>query len=383
MSVSRTLPTPWLDRLNAFRDAAEMRANLLGGFGLRPGELPKSACLAGASSAGLAVAGELAAAGVSILGVFDDDARKQGSEFVGHRVQAVDRLAACDTTAPVILATHVIQGLSRRIRAMGHGRVWPFQLLSFLDPEAFAVHPFYAGMLEALYGGRGRLADTMAALEDDKSRRVLDAAIGFRLTLDVSVYDGLLQPFPYLAEDLLRFTPDEVMVDGGSFEGDTIREFVVRTGGRFKGVIAFEPAERTYEVLCRSMAADPRIRPVRACLHDRDTMVSFEDTGGRSAAMVSDGGSQCPAKAIDGLPEAEDITFIKLNVEGAEAQALRGAARTIAARCPKLAIAAYHKPPDLWELPQLLRGMQPAYRLYFRQHTAGLQETVLYAVSGR
>ncbi|MBN2562028.1 MAG: FkbM family methyltransferase [Phycisphaerae bacterium] len=370
---------PWLDRLSAFGCVADVRLALLGRYGLQEGSFPDRLYVVGAAETGQTVVQELAKAGVDVLGLYDDDPAKLGMPIAGRRVQPVASLAFADTDVPVVLATHVMQGLRCRLADMGFRHIWPFPLLAHLKSLHCSAHAFYEGMTEALFRGRDQLPGTMDSLADDRSRDVLDAAIGYRLTLDISVYNGLVQPFPYMAEDVVRFTPKEVMVDGGAFEGDTIRDFILRTKGQFKSVIAFEPADRAFAALCRAFRTEPRVHPVQACLYERNATVSFEKSRGRSAAMVESGGCGCPAVAIDGLPNTREITYIKLNVEGAEALALRGAARTIQHNLPSLAVAAYHKPADLWELSALIRSMQPAYKLYFRQHTAGLQETVLYA----
>ena len=76
----------------------------------------------------------------------------------------------------------------------------------------------------------------------------------------------------------------------------------------------------------------------------------------------------------------EPVTFIKLDVEGAEYQALLGAEHTIASYKPKLAICTYHKLEDIWELPSLIHEMNPEYRFYLRHYSFAENETVLYAM---
>jgi uncharacterized protein YqjF (DUF2071 family) len=76
----------------------------------------------------------------------------------------------------------------------------------------------------------------------------------------------------------------------------------------------------------------------------------------------------------------ERVTFIKMNIEGAEIDALKGAARTIRRWQPKLAISAYHRPSDLWRIPRLVRWLSESYGLYLRQHDGGVIETVLYGL---
>lgn len=73
-------------------------------------------------------------------------------------------------------------------------------------------------------------------------------------------------------------------------------------------------------------------------------------------------------------------TYIKMDVEGAEYQALLGAKNTISAYKPKLAISVYHEPEDIWELPVLIHKLNCEYRFYLRHYSFFEVETVLYAV---
>jgi hypothetical protein len=78
--------------------------------------------------------------------------------------------------------------------------------------------------------------------------------------------------------------------------------------------------------------------------------------------------------------EKEPVTFIKMDLEGAELNALKGAEQTIKEQKPKLAISIYHKPEDIWEIPNLLLELVPDYKFYIRHYTLIGAETVLYAL---
>ena len=91
-----------------------------------------------------------------------------------------------------------------------------------------------------------------------------------------------------------------------------------------------------------------------------------------------------PIVSIDDFVEgqgAKKIDFIKMDVEGFELNALRGAARTMEKHRPKLAISLYHKPQDFFEIPIYLKDVFPFYRLYLEHYTIFGEETVLYAIA--
>jgi hypothetical protein len=83
---------------------------------------------------------------------------------------------------------------------------------------------------------------------------------------------------------------------------------------------------------------------------------------------------------FNGKLEHEMPTFIKLDIEGAEREALLGAKNIIAKYKPKLAICAYHKPEDVYELAETIASIRSDYNFVLRQHENGVLETILYAV---
>ncbi len=83
--------------------------------------------------------------------------------------------------------------------------------------------------------------------------------------------------------------------------------------------------------------------------------------------------------AIDNIIQ-ERVSFIKMDIEGAENIALMGARRHILNDHPKLAVCCYHKVEDLWEIPEQVMNIRDDYRLYLRHYTDGLHETVMYFI---
>ena len=74
------------------------------------------------------------------------------------------------------------------------------------------------------------------------------------------------------------------------------------------------------------------------------------------------------------------VTFLKMDIEGAELKALEGSRQTILDNKPKLAICVYHHIKDLWEIPLFIKTLIPEYRIFLRHHTKLEYETVCYAL---
>jgi FkbM family methyltransferase len=202
----------------------------------------------------------------------------------------------------------------------------------------------------------------------------------FRQTLDPRVLAPIVEPELYQLAGLLAYGDDEVYIDGGAFDGDSIRLFSARVDGRYERIYAFEPDPKTFAALKQNFASEPRIEPINAGLYHYAGTLRFRDDASRGALFAADGGIEIKVTTIDEVVGEGRVTFIKMNIEGAEIDALNGAQRTIQRWRPKLAISAYHRPSDLWRIPRLVRRLSEDYGLYLRQHDGGVIETVLYGL---
>lgn len=110
-------------------------------------------------------------------------------------------------------------------------------------------------------------------------------------------------------------------------------------------------------------------------------MLRFQAKGNGSSCIDMDGSIDIPVMPIDSAVDAaERVTMIKMDVEGAELESLKGARETILRNKPKLAICIYHEPKDLTEIPLYIKSLVPEYKLFVRHHSNYFGETVLYAI---
>lgn len=381
MSVTKTIELrPWINKLYSYKNTKALKQDFVSSVWPGRSKFPSEVFVVGASSMGEGIVHLLRGAGITIGGLFDDDANKQGTMVGDAHVKSIDELRGQDKRIPVVLATQRILKLQERIEGMGFVHVWPFPVLSILAPEKFPPHPYYDGMFDDLFNNRDAIQKLYFMLEDEKSRATLDAVIGFRLTLNPKELEGIIIPDFYLSQEIFCFSDQEVLVDAGAFDGDTIRSFIRICSGKFKKIISIEPSKQPFNILKREFKADDRIKLLQACLYDEETTLVFEDSGQRDSAVVDGAqGTRVQTVKIDNLPEAGEITFIKMNIEGSEKRALLGAKKTIQRQIPKLAVAVYHRVSDLWMIPQLVKELNPDYKLYLRHHDGGIIETVLYA----
>ncbi|MDC0933867.1 FkbM family methyltransferase, partial [Arcobacteraceae bacterium] len=77
---------------------------------------------------------------------------------------------------------------------------------------------------------------------------------------------------------------------------------------------------------------------------------------------------------------SDKIDFIKMDIEGAEQDAIEGASDIIKKDSPILAICIYHKAEDWYKVPQKVLNINPNYKIYLRHYMEGIFETVMYFI---
>ncbi len=223
---------------------------------------------------------------------------------------------------------------------------------------------------------------TYQSLADDLSRKIMVAYLNAKLSgLPRELYD-LHTNDQYFPAGVLDFSDEEVFVDAGAYDGDSVHKFSEAVSGQYQAIYAFEPDQDNYEQLTASTRNMKSISTENKGLWDTSTQLKFsvDTVAGVKSSIQSDGESTIDVESLDAyLGGSAVVTYLKMDIEGAELQALKGAEQILRNNKPKLAIAAYHKPDDLFVLTQYLHSIVPEYKLYLRHHMPISQELVLYA----
>jgi FkbM family methyltransferase len=188
----------------------------------------------------------------------------------------------------------------------------------------------------------------------------------------------------YFGLDFMQLDRGEAVVDCGAFDGDTIEKVRDATADRFKSIIALEPDPQNFSVLQEKYSRDDRIALHCLGASNRSASRAFEATQGSFSHFryVSESrGSQSTiaTTTLDSLIQ-QPPTTIKIDIEGAELEALEGARETIQQYRPKMTLAAYHRPLHLAEIMDSIDQTVTGYRFYLRHHGDFFLETVLYAI---
>jgi FkbM family methyltransferase len=207
-------------------------------------------------------------------------------------------------------------------------------------------------------------------LADEKSHEVFDGWLEYRLSGKIDILDKIATPREEMLS-LLKFKENEVFIDAGAFKGDTAEEFLNATGGKFTKITAIEPDAKNYMALRRKFYAygSGIFAPLNAVAWSEDEPVEFTVKSGKAGGVGVKGGrvKQIQGVKIDTLCDKEAATYIKIDVEGAEAEVLKGAKSTITKHRPKMLVSLYHRNEDLFELPLMLHSFYPKYKFYLRK----------------
>ncbi len=335
-------------------------------------------------------AAHLRASGVRIIGFGDSNPSLWGSEIDGLPVWSPSEISEDHRDAEVLVASSIHDSVIREaLERHGCTHVIPMPILNYLLPECFPCRE-YSGALEAVtsLAGIAMIEAVGHMFADDASRRVFEEKVQYLQTLEKWRLDAIRSSQAiYFDREVMALRPDEVFVDGGAFDGDTFEQFRSACNGRFNTYYAFEPDPGNFARMQQRIRGEgKRLVILPAGLADRSGLLTFEcgasyDSHLSKSSVPSPTATTIQVHALDDFfAHLPPPSFIKLDIEGAEAQALSGAKGLIARHQPTLAVSVYHNPSDLWELPLLIHELNPRYRLYLRHYTREIDDTVCYAV---
>lgn len=226
------------------------------------------------------------------------------------------------------------------------------------------------------------LQEVRSLFADERSLEVFGALLRYRYTGDLSVL-RTAESEKSEALSLLRIGTNEIYMDLGAYDGDTVEEFLRLTKKRFEKIYAVEPNRRNYAKMRRRLYSlgSGVFTHLNAAVTEEDGPVTFACRSGRGSAVTventadgADGSRKnirtetVDGRSVDSILKGNRATLIKYDVEGSEEAALRGSAETIRKYKPRLIVSLYHRTEDYITLPLLIHELNPAYKLYLRHH---------------
>lgn len=225
---------------------------------------------------------------------------------------------------------------------------------------------------------RSEFESVRSQLSDDKSKIIFDTLVNYRLSADLELMkDFTFDPLGQYFDPIVKLDGD-VFVDGGGYDGVTSLEFIKHCPN-YKKIYFFEPSSENMMLAKNNLRFFSNVVFFEYGLSDENQSLYFDTTSGSASKVVEMSDCSILLDSVDRLVK-DPVSFIKIDIEGFEINALRGMKSHIENDHPKLAIAVYHKPNDFWEIQNYILSIRADYNIYLRHYTQGTDETIMYFI---
>ncbi len=259
----------------------------------------------------------------------------------------------------------------------------------FNEDKTFPKEMYSHGITEDIFNNKDKYLWLYEMMADEKSKETLDQLIEFRLTYNFKHILNVCLPYElhYFDADIISKTSNEVFYDIGAFDGDSTEKCLEYFNNTCKSIHLFEPDGNLLEKAKEKLKNHKNIIYNQLGVFDKDTVLYFNATGDLGGSFANNDFQKndetiikINTVAIDNYLHSDKPTYIKMDIEGVEPEAIYGGRQIIKDYKPKLAISAYHMPSHLWSLAHQILAIQPNYKLYLRHYTKNVFESVMYFI---
>ncbi len=310
----------------------------------------------------------------NIVGILDNDELKWGNHYIeGWKVSSPSILLEKDMEQIIVLISgYHTSEMGKQLYDMGvknyFSEIWmETDMKDFIKQDV----------------DRDKVSNLINILSDEESKTIVNTIIEKRKKGIMDYSDiCIFKKSEYFLDEFWMPGENEIFVDGGAYTGDTIEEFLNWTKGQFKRIYSFEPQKDKADFIKENLwkyVHNENIKLYQSGLWSKETTIGFSDGNDKiSGRIQKDSENSIHTVALDSVIQ-EPVTFIKMDIEGAELEAIKGAQQHIKNDKPKLAISIYHKPNDLWEIPLLIHEIVPEYKIFIRHCGFRYYGTNVYA----
>ena len=217
---------------------------------------------------------------------------------------------------------------------------------------------------------------------DQHSKDSFVAYLMSKTRQDMKYLPPIFDKIQYFPKGMFEFTGNESYFDCGAFTGDTIAEFLKASGGSYNHIWAAEPDCSNHSKLMQYLEDEKLVNVdvVNKGIYGYAGKLPFQEDGSMLSMITEKSEHFIEVDTIDNISAGKPVTYIKMDVEGVELMALKGAEQTIRKYKPILGISIYHKERDLIDIPAYINELVPEYKFYFRVHKKLAIDTVLYGI---
>ncbi len=216
-------------------------------------------------------------------------------------------------------------------------------------------------------------------LADYLSKRTLCSILFNWMIIDTNEIRYIKSIFPdYYEPDIFPNNKDDIFVDIGAYVGDSIINYIKTYGDDYKKIYAYEISPQSCEIMRQNLKnlhdIEIRCKGVSSEAGEFFMAASSEMSSNHLSVSGDSSSERVETVALDeDIPEG--FTFLKMDIEGAEYDALRGSEQIIRRCKPKLAVCVYHGYDDLWRIPALIDSYNSGYSFYLRHNGGNLIPT--------
>lgn len=313
---------------------------------------------------------------IKISALFASDDYVRGHSFMGYKVHKLSEIEEMFSDFIILLAfaVHDIPTIERI-----------YLLSQKYELYAPDVPVIGGGLFDMDYVSQNaeQIKKAYSLLADDLSKKVFADSINYKISGNIDYLKPITTDKSEIFEKLI-IGKDEIFMDLGAYDGDTIRELLEFTGGEYNSIIAVEPDKKNFKKLS-SFIEENGLKNVRAenvGIWSESAILKFDNKAGRNSSLSENGKTELMVNSVDNILNSEPATIIKMDVEGAEKEALLGAAETINKYKPKIIASAYHRNEDIFSLINQINDICPDYKIYLRHHLyLPAWETNIYAAA--
>lgn len=328
--------------------------------------------------------------------IVDTDCEKWGGAYRGYKVYSADKLYGENPDDIIILVTagpDYAYEITNQIKMIDNFSVF---YLHVLEEE------WFNSISNELYDNLDKIKSCIGMLDDDLSKRILAETVKRRIMGCNGSFSDLRTKgeMQYLFPTIYEKCCEKVILDCGAYIGDTAVRYVENFGNRVCKMYCYEALPKNLEALEKVQEKMQKefgwkgeivVLPYAVC--DKESTIQFWETELPHGSFVPELRNTANAKfnhtvncfdvktcsIDDTVPIDEEVTLIKMDIEGAEYEALLGAEKTIKRNKPCCAISIYHNASDYWRLMMLLKEFVPEYKFAVRHYKNRHVDTVLYA----
>lgn len=339
----------------------------------------------GAFKVGLRVARHAQSLGVEVKGFLDNDRTKESGSLEGFSITHPSSLSLENAVVVVASGRHGNAISKQLAQVPGIRLINMHEFLYALDgPGPGLGYEKFSSFVEAPLRDPWRFISAFLCLDDEPSRQVFDALIGMRTRLSIACAEQAKSPWDEEYFDKAFVRPEQAarFVDAGAAAGDTLHR-LEKHFGPVEQAWLFEPELPAYYEALKSVCDRPNIWLFNMGLDEVPSRATYQPE--LSYDIAGELSSDIPANItsfIQGVPldavVPGRVGLFKLDIEGMEASALRGARTIIERDKPVLAVCAYHRSDDYWCLMDEVQSIRGDYKVGIRLYADILEDITLY-----